>query len=179
MLPLQLDKLQFSNVPKKKACTKANPYAAFKIQYVKTPPSIKINFWCPYTFLPIFWSLFFSSVCQKYTVSIYHTKKGVPLYGVFFFWMIPFPLSTPTLVALVLVWKTESYKIKNPQQLWWLQTKETLIEKRPDKSVQEGHNLNQCVSHYVYLLKSRILKYSAVCIVSNSISLDGRTSMCT
>jgi len=59
LLPLQIDKLQFSNVPKKqtkkkKACTKVNPNAAFKIQYVKPPPSIKINFWCPYTFLPIF-----------------------------------------------------------------------------------------------------------------------------
>ena len=32
----------------------------------------------------------------------------------FFSQMIPFPLPTPTLVALVLVWKTESYKIKNP-----------------------------------------------------------------
>ena len=46
----------------------------------------------------------------------------------FFFEWYHSPLSTPTLVALELVWKTESYKIKNPQQLWWLQNKETMTE---------------------------------------------------
>jgi len=32
-----------------------------------------------------FFKSIFSSVCQKYMVSIYHTKKRIPMYGAMFF----------------------------------------------------------------------------------------------
>jgi len=84
---------------KKKACTKANPNAAFKIQYVKPPPSIKINFWCPYTFLPIFLSLFFQVCAKNIWYQFIIPKREFHCMEFFFFFLhdtIPPPYSHPS-----------------------------------------------------------------------------------